>query len=124
MGTARECLANKISDALLIRQTRSLQLTVRPFLRWFRRYGSQSGIQPCREAQQLENPLLDRMECRHMANGLFRSLDDRDRDGLKRFEQPLGGRASRFPLGIAGLETGQLGSVCRQLTAHDKFPQR
>ena len=59
-----------------------------------------------------------------MPHCLFRSLDDRHGDVLKRFEQPLCCWASRFALGIARIEARQCRSFCLQGAAHDKFQQR
>ena len=100
------------------------QRPVRPFLGRFRRNGAQPGVERCRKAQNLQNPLLERTQSRHMAIGLLGPLDDGERDVLKRFEQTLGCGAVGFALRIAGIKTSQFRPFCRQLTATDKFQQR
>lgn len=52
------------------------RLTVRPFLRWFRRNGPQPCIECWRKAQQLQNPLLERAQSRHRSHDPLGPVDD------------------------------------------------
>jgi hypothetical protein len=67
---------------------------------------------------------LERAQSRHMSLGLLWSLDDDERDVLKRFEQTLGRGAVGFAPRIAGIKARQFGPLGRSLTATDKFHQR
>src|SRR5262249_50219478 len=99
-------------------------LTVRVFSKWFVRNGAKPSIHPRREAQQLQNPLLERAESRQMAIDLMHSLNHRQRHLLKRFKQSLRCRSSRFALAIAGIKTRESFPCGRQLTTHHELQQR
>jgi hypothetical protein len=99
-------------------------LTVRPFLRRFRRNGTKPCIEIQREAQYLQNTLLERAQSGDVSIGLLDPFDDDGQgDTFKRFEQAFGRRAGRFASGIAGIKSCQLCSLSRSLTAADKFQQ-
>src|SRR5439155_22102553 len=98
--------------------TTILYLTVRPFLRRFRRNSTQPCIESQREAKYLKKTLLEWAQSGDVSLGLLAPCDD-DGQGetLKRFEQAFGRRASRFAPGIPGLTSCQLCSLSRSLTA-------
>src|SRR5438309_6223750 len=97
-----------------IEQTCRIGLTVRPFLRWFRRNSTKPCIESQREAQYLQKTLLEWAQSGDVSIGLLAPFDD-DGQGetLKRFEQAFGRRASRFAPGIPGLKSCQLCSLSR-----------
>ena len=96
----------------------------RPFSKRFVRNGAKPGIHSRREAQQLQNPLLQGTQSRQMAIHAVDPLHHRQRHLLKRFESPLGCRASRFPFGITDIQTGSRRLFSRQLTPHHALHQR
>ena len=100
-------------------------LTVRPFLRRFRRNSTKPCIESQREAQYLQKTLLEWAQSGDVSIGLLAPFDD-DGQGetLKRFEQAFGRRASRFAPGIPGLTSCQLCSLSRSLTAADTCQER
>src|SRR2546428_9605904 len=93
----------------------SLRLTVRPFLRRFRRNSTKPCIESQREAQYLQKTLLEWAQSGEVSIGLLAPFDDGQGDTLKRFEQAFGRRASRFPPGIPGLKSCPLRSLSRSL---------
>ena len=78
----------------------------RPFSKRFVRNGAKPGIHSRREAQQLQNPLLQGTQSRQMAIHAVDPLHHRQRHLLKRFESPLGCPASRFPFALTDRQTG------------------
>src|SRR2546430_11787111 len=94
--------------------SRPISLTVRPFLRRFRRNSTKPCIEIQREAQYLQNTLLEWAQSGDVSIGLLAPFDDDGQgDTLKRFEQAFGRRAGRFAPGIAGIKSCQLCSLSR-----------
>src|SRR3989442_8853623 len=100
-------------------------LTVRPFLRRFRRNSTKPCIESQREAQYLQKTLLEWAQSGDVSIGLLAPFDD-DGQGetLKRFEQAFGRRASRFAPGIPVLTSCPLCSLSRSLTPADTCQER
>src|SRR2546426_12585360 len=102
-----------------------IPLTVRPFLRRFRRNSTKPCIESQREAQYLQKTLLEWAQSGDGSIGLLAPFDDDGQgDTLKRFEQAFGRRASRFAPGIPGLKSCPLCSLIRSLTAADTCQER
>ena len=114
-----------VTHVLSVGQPQEDILTVRPFLRRFRRNSTKPCIESQREAQYLQKTLLEWAQSGDVSIGLLAPFDD-DGQGetLKRFEQAFGRRASRFAPGIPGLTSCQLCSLSRSLTAADTCQER
>ena len=117
-GLSSDCL-HQASESSTI----NLERMVRPFLGWFERMNSESGVDIRREVHQGQDAPLHRGEWRQMTNGTLGFLDNRKRDLLEGFQEPLSGRTRRGPLGVSGVQPCQLSTLLRQLTADNEFEQ-
>ena len=88
------------------------------------RNSAKPSIHPRREAQQLQQALLERAESRQMAIDLIHAFHHCQRHLLKRFQQPFCCRPSRCALGIAGRKARQRLPCCRQRTPHHELQPR
>src|SRR5882724_2351545 len=99
-------------------------LSVRSFLRWFVRSGTEPRIDVNRKVQERENAPLHAGEGRQMIPPPATFPDDRQCQSLKAFQHALARRAGRRPLRVPGIQPCQPRPCSGQTTADDKLQQR
>src|SRR5215471_19700147 len=100
------------------------RLTVRSFLRWFVRIGTEPHIDVNREGEERKNVLLYARKLGQMTAPTAAFPDDRQRQALKGLQQALSGRASGRPLRVADVQSAQRGLRHRQASTDLKLQPR
>jgi hypothetical protein len=105
-------------------ESRPVWLTVRSFLGWFARIGTEPRSDVHREVQEREKAPLHTGQGREMRPPAPPISDDRQRHALKPFQQARRRGADRGPFRVAGRQPGPPRPFGRQALADDTFQPR